>query len=138
MEIKKGDAVKIIAGKDKGATGQVIRVYPAENRIVVEGVNIVHKCVRARRANEKSGIVEQPAAFDASNAMVICPVCHEATRLSHAVQEGRSRDEYPSLDNGRPPRNHDIDRETFDHAKFAVVVLFRPLPLATLASDFRM
>lgn len=89
MEIKKGDAVKIIAGKDKGATGQVIRVYPAENRIVVEGVNIVHKCVRARRANEKSGIVEQPAAFDASNAMVICPVCHEATRLSHAVQEGR-------------------------------------------------
>lgn len=89
MEIKNGDAVKIIAGKDKGSTGQVIKVYPAENRIVVEGVNLVKKCVRARRANERGGIVEQPAAFDASNAMVICPVCHEATRLGHQVIDGK-------------------------------------------------
>ena len=89
MEIKKGDAVKIIAGKDKGVTGQVIKVYPAENRIVVEGANIVSKCVRARRANERGGIVQQPAAFDASNAMVICPVCHEPTRLAHQVVDGK-------------------------------------------------
>ena len=56
---------------------------------VLEGVNIVSKCVRARRANERGGIVQQPAAFDASNAMVICPVCHEATRLGHQVVDGK-------------------------------------------------
>lgn len=89
MEIKKGDAVKIIAGKDKGQTGEVIRVLPQDNKIVVEGVNKVFKSVRPRSATEKGGIVEQPAAFDASNAMLICPACHEATRVSHAVVDGR-------------------------------------------------
>ena len=56
---------------------------------MVEGVNIVSKCVRARRANERGGIVQQPAAFDASNAMVICPECHEATRVGHQVIDGK-------------------------------------------------
>ncbi len=83
MEIKKGDAVKIIAGSDKGSTGTVLAVSRATNKIVVEGVNIVNKHQRARKADEKSGIVSEPAPFDASNAMVICPVCLKATRISH-------------------------------------------------------
>ncbi len=89
MEIKKGDAVKVIAGKDKGLTGQVLKAMPATNRIVVEGVNIVSKSIRPRKADQKGGIVQQPAAFDASNAMLICPACHEATRVNHAVVDGK-------------------------------------------------
>lgn len=89
MELRKGDAVKVIAGKDKGRTGQIIKVIPATNRIVVEGINIVSKCVRPRKANEKGGIVEQPAAFDASNAMILCPECGKATRIGHKVVDGK-------------------------------------------------
>lgn len=89
MELKKGDAVKIIAGKDKGKTGQIIKSYPEVNRIVVEGVNIVSKSVRARSANETGGIVEQPAAINASNAQILCPECHEAVRIKHGEVDGK-------------------------------------------------
>lgn len=89
MDIKKGDAVKVIAGKDKGATGEVIQANPARHTIVVEGVNIVSKSLRSRRANEPSGIVQRPAAFDVSNAMLLCPLCHEPTRVGHGVVDGK-------------------------------------------------
>lgn len=87
MEIKKGDAVKIIAGADKGKHGVVLAASPKTNKIVVEGVNIISKHQRARKANEKSGIVNEPAAFDASNAMIICPLCNVATRVEHKLDE---------------------------------------------------
>lgn len=87
MEIKKDDAVKIIAGKDKGKHGVVIKASPKENKITVEGVNIISRHQRARKANEKSGIVTEPAAFDASNAMIICPLCNVATRVGHQIDE---------------------------------------------------
>lgn len=87
MDIRKDDAVKIIAGKYKGQQGTVIAALPAENKITVEGVNIATKHVRARKADEKSGIVTEPVPFDASNAMVICPVCLKATRVNNVVGE---------------------------------------------------
>lgn len=87
MDIKKGDAVKIIAGKYKGQNGTVISAQPDENKITVEGINLVTKHVRARKADEKSGIVSEPAAFDASNAMIICPVCLKATRINNNIGE---------------------------------------------------
>lgn len=87
MEIKKGDAVVIIAGKDKNVHGVVLSTIPSENRIVVDGVNVMTKHQRARKANEKSGIVTRPAPIDASNAMIVCPLCNKPTRIAHKVDE---------------------------------------------------
>jgi large subunit ribosomal protein L24 len=87
MDIKKGDAVKIIAGKYKGQHGTVLSAHPSVNKITVDGINLATKHVRARKADEKSGIVSEPAPFDASNAMVICPVCVKATRINNVIGE---------------------------------------------------
>lgn len=89
MRIRKDDAVKIIAGKDKGRSGQVIKAMPSENKIVVEGLNMVAKHVKPRSAQQKGGIIEQPAAFDVSNAMIICPTCNQTTRVASAVENGK-------------------------------------------------
>ncbi len=89
MNIRKDDAVKIIAGKDKGRSGQVIKAIPSDNKIVVEGLNMVAKHVKPRSAQQKGGIIEQPAALDASNAMVICPACSQPTRIAHNTENGK-------------------------------------------------
>ncbi len=89
MDIKKNDAVEVIAGKDKGKTGQVINVVRADGKIMVEGLNIVHRHMRPRNAQDKGGIIEQPALFDASNAMIICPACHSKTKVKHEVIDGK-------------------------------------------------
>ncbi len=89
MKIKKDDAVKIIAGKDKGRSGQVIKAMPADKKIVVEGLNMIAKHVKPRSAQQKGGIIEQPAAFDVSNAMIICPSCNQATRVASSVENGK-------------------------------------------------
>jgi len=89
MDIKKNDAVEIIAGKDKGKSGTVIKVERADGKIMVEGINMVKKHMRPRNAQDKGGIVEQPALFDASNAMIICPECHTKTRVAHKEVDGK-------------------------------------------------
>ena len=86
MRIKKGDLVKKIAGKDKGKQGKVMKVLPSAGKIVVEAMNIVKKHVKARREGEKGQRIEIAAPFDASNAMVVCPNCGKATRVSYKVQ----------------------------------------------------
>lgn len=68
MKLKKGDNVMLIAGKDKGKKGKVIRVFPSLNKIVVEGLNMVKKHQRPRKSNEKGSVVDVPMPLDASNA----------------------------------------------------------------------
>ena len=84
MRIKKGDLVKKIAGKDKGKQGKVVRTVPSEGKIVVEKMNIVKKHQKARREGERGQRVEIASPFDASNAMIVCPACGKATRVSYA------------------------------------------------------
>ena len=69
MNVKKGDNVMVIAGKDKGNAGKVLKVLPEENRVYVEGINIVSKSKKPRNAQDKGGILKQEAAIDASNVM---------------------------------------------------------------------
>ena len=88
MAIKKGDTVAIIAGKEKGKTGKVVDVYPETNRILVENINMVKRHQKPRSQQDKGGIITKNAPFDASNAMVVCPVCGKATRVGHTVIEG--------------------------------------------------
>jgi large subunit ribosomal protein L24 len=89
MKVKKNDTVLVLTGKDSGKTGKVLRAMPSENRVVVEGVNVQKKHKRARSAQETSSIVEQAGAIDASNVLVICPVCNKATRVAHAEVDGK-------------------------------------------------
>ena len=89
MKVKKNDTVLVLTGKDSGKTGKVLRAMPSDNRVVVEGVNVQKKHKRARSAQETSGIVEQAGPIDASNVLVICPVCGKATRVSYAVVDGK-------------------------------------------------
>ena len=85
MKIKTGDTVLIISGKDRSKTGKVTEVFPKDNKIIVEGLNIVKKHVRAKREGEKGQRVEVPRPFDVSNVKLICPKCKKATRVGHRI-----------------------------------------------------
>ena len=89
MNVKVNDSVLVIAGKDKGKQGKVLATSPKANTVVVEGVRIQKKHQKARRANETSKIAEVPGAIDASNVMVVCSACGKATRVKHAVVDGK-------------------------------------------------
>ena len=89
MKVKKNDTVLVLTGKDNGKTGKVLRALPGDNRVVVDGVNVQKKHKKARSAQETSGIVEQAGPIDASNVLVICPVCGKATRVSYAVVDAK-------------------------------------------------
>ena len=87
MNVKKGDAVKVIAGVDKGKTGQVLAVDTKSQRVVLQGADLkTVKCfVKPRSAQEKGGIIEREASVDVSNVMIICPSCNAATRVAHSI-----------------------------------------------------
>lgn len=89
MNIKKGDTVKILAGKDRGATGKVVNSYPLESRVAVEGVNVVKKHARPKRQGQKGEIVNVPRPFPASRAMLVCPNCKFPTRVGFRMDGPR-------------------------------------------------
>ncbi len=86
LNVKKGDNVVVLAGKDKGKSGKIIAAFPQKNRVVVENVNIHTKHKKARSAQEKGGIEKMEASIDASNVQVICPACGKATRVAHKIE----------------------------------------------------
>ena len=79
MKIKKGDTVKVIAGKDKDKTGKVVSVDVKNNRVVVEGVNMITKHAKPSQSNPNGGIVQKEAPIDISNVMLV--VKGKATRV---------------------------------------------------------
>ena len=81
MNIRKGDKVVVLSGKDKGKQGEVLRGVTAEQRVVVEGVNLIKKAQRPTQANPQGGIITKEAPIHVSNVMVICPKCGKPTRL---------------------------------------------------------
>lgn len=87
FKIKKGDTVKVIAGKDKDKEGKVISVNPKKGAVLVEGVNMITKHTKPSMANQQGGIVNKEAWIDASNVMVM----HEgkATRVGFKVEDGK-------------------------------------------------
>ena len=87
MNIKKGDKVKVLAGKDKGAEGIVIASNPSAQRVTVEKVNMMKKAMRPTQANPEGGIATVEAPIHVSNVMVICPECKQPTRVSHRKNE---------------------------------------------------
>jgi len=85
MEIKSGDTVLIIAGKDKGKSGKVTEAFPRDNKLIVEGLNIVKKHVRPKKEGEKGQRIEVSRPINVSNVQIICPKCKKATRIGHRV-----------------------------------------------------
>ena len=82
LNIKKGDTVIVIAGKDKGKTGKVLSSNPAKFTVKVEGVNEITKHVKPRSAQQQGGIVKETGSINASNVMLLCPVCNKGVRFS--------------------------------------------------------
>lgn len=74
-KLKKGDQVKLIAGKDKGKTGTILKVDREKGRVVVDGLNIVKKTMKPRQQGDKGSIVEVEAPIHISNVMIMCPKC---------------------------------------------------------------
>lgn len=89
MEIRKGDNVVIIAGKDKGKKGKVLETSPKTNKLVVENVNIVTKHKKPKSAQDKGGIVKQTNPIQRSNVMIVCQTCEKATRIAHKDIDGK-------------------------------------------------
>ena len=88
MRIKKNDTVEVIAGKDRGKRGTVLRVYAGEQRVVVDGVNIVTKHVKARRAGTAGERIQFPGKIAVSNVMLVCPHTDKPTRIVYKVTDG--------------------------------------------------
>lgn len=89
LSIKKGDNVLVIAGKDKGKTGKVLVSMPADNSVVVAGVNMISKHKKPRSAQDKGGIIKKEGKIHASNVQIVCPSCDKATRINNVMVDGK-------------------------------------------------
>lgn len=87
MNVRSGDTVEIITGKDLGKKGKVIVTNPQEGTVIVEGLNMVTKHKKPRSAQEQGGKVERERAIDVSNVALVCPVCGKTTRVNHVLGE---------------------------------------------------
>lgn len=85
LKIKKGDTVKVMSGKEKGKTAKVSRVFPQNGTIVLEGLFLVKKFVKPKRAEEKGQIVAAPRAISVSKVMIVCKHCGKSARIGYAL-----------------------------------------------------
>ena len=92
IKIKRNDTVKVLAGKDRGKTGRVLSVFPADNRILVEGINFVKRHTRQTKQNQKAGILQKESPIAASNLMLVCKHCGRPTRIKMKImKDGASK-----------------------------------------------
>ncbi len=91
MHIKKKDKVRVISGNHKGLEGEVLKVFPDTERLVVEKVNLIKRHTRQSKQAPQGGIIEKEATIEASNVMLICPKCNKAARTGTEVLKDGSR-----------------------------------------------
>ena len=92
MHIKKGDVVKVIAGKYKGKEGKILKVFLKTNRVIIEGVNLVKRATRPSQQNPQGGIIEKEAAIHASNVMLV--VNGKPSRIGTRILKDSSKVRY--------------------------------------------
>ena len=85
IHVKKGDTIVVLSGKDKGKQGKVLEVSPTEQKVIVEGINMVTKHVKPRKMGEPGGIVKAEGPMYACKVMLVCPECKKPTRLAHKI-----------------------------------------------------
>ena len=89
MRIKKGDTVQVLAGNDKGKTGEVLEVIPKDSKVVVKGVNVRKKHIKPRKQGEEGGIIPVECAIDSSKVNVVCPKCGKTTRIEYKIEKDK-------------------------------------------------
>lgn len=85
--VKKEDTVMVISGKDRGKKGKVLKTFPSEKKVIVEGVNFTKKHQRPTNQYREGGIIERESPIYVSKVMVVCPNCNRPTRIAHKVLE---------------------------------------------------
>ncbi len=84
-KIKLSDQVEIIAGKDKGMVGKVIKAYRDTDQVIIEKVNMIKRHTKPNMVNQQGGIIEKESSIDVSNVMLLCPKCSKATRVGFKI-----------------------------------------------------
>ncbi len=87
VHVRKGDTVQVLTGKNESKRGKVIQVYPATQRVIVEGVNVAKRHSRPTRSLPQGGIVEKEAPIASSNVMLVCGKCNQPTRVAKKLIE---------------------------------------------------
>ncbi len=91
MRIRKNDTVRVISGNDRGKEGKVLKVFPANNRIIVEKINMIKRHTKASKDMPQGGILEQEAPIQASNVLLVCPNTGKSTRIGKQLLSDGSR-----------------------------------------------
>ena len=91
MKVKKGDTVEVIAGKDAGRRGKVLKVDSSRERVVVEGVHMIKRHTKARAAGQEGQIIEKEAPIHVSNLMLVCPKCTNTARVANKTLDDGSK-----------------------------------------------
>ena len=86
LNVKKGDTVVVISGKDKGKKGKILMAQPDDERVVVQGTAMVTRHVKPRKQGDPAGIMKAESAVYACKVMAVCPKCGKATRLAHKIE----------------------------------------------------
>ena len=101
LKVRKDDTVQVMKGKDAGKRGRVIEVTPADNKVLVENLNVIKRHQRPRPLQNSNrmggpqiipgGIIEKPAPLDVSNVMVVCPTCKRPTRVGTVIKDVKDK-----------------------------------------------
>ena len=86
MNVKKGDTVIVLSGKDKGKQGKILAAMPEDQRVIVQNVNMITAHVKPRKQGEEGGIMKREAAIYASKVQVVCPKCSKGTRVAMEIK----------------------------------------------------
>jgi large subunit ribosomal protein L24 len=105
MPVTKGDTVRVMRGEDKGKEGKILRVFPKTGRVTVEGVNIVKRHRKARRAEEQSGIIDMPAPIHHSNVMLLDPKKGTPTRMKRRIDADGTKERISAKSGEAIPRS---------------------------------
>src|SRR3989344_2574781 len=89
MKLKKGDTVLVISGKDKKRTAKILRAFPKEGMILIDGINLKSKHLRPKKQGEKGQVIKIPLPMTVANVKLVCPKCSKAVRVGYKISDGK-------------------------------------------------
>ena len=94
MNIRREDIVKVLAGKDRGKTGKVLKIFPRQNKAIIEGINYVKRHSRNTQNNPQGGIVQKESLIDISNLAIVCARCSKPARVGFSILTDGTKSRY--------------------------------------------
>ena len=89
LNVKKGDTVLVLSGKDKGKQGKILVAQPHKGNVIVEGVNKIKRHTKPNQSVPQGGIITKEAPLNVSKVMLVCPACSKPTRIAHTLDNGK-------------------------------------------------